>query len=105
MGFDLARMVLEREELKREQMTTTRTVWQARCALVKAWKSDDEVKGLDMGLDESLLHDKERVVKKAKVEAMGFVTFLSCCHSPTDVLHIVVLLRLLDGLRVCPQWK
>lgn len=77
MGLDLTRMVLEREELKKNQVTTTQTVWQARCALVKAWKAEEGPKGSDMGVDESLLHDKERVVKKAKLETMGFVLIVS----------------------------
>jgi hypothetical protein len=106
MGFDLTRMVLEREEMKREQVSTTRAVWQARCALVKAWKSEEGVKGPDMGLDEALLHDKERVAKKAKVEAMGFVAPPCYLGPVTDMLsRAVVLSRPLDGLRVYLQWR
>jgi len=71
MGFDLARMVLEREELKREQITVAKDVWHARCALVKSLKNEEGVKGPEIGMDETLLYDKERALKKPKLESMS----------------------------------
>jgi hypothetical protein len=78
LGFDLAKMVREREELKREQAAVAKDVWHARRSLVKTWKNEEGIKGSDMGIDEALLYDKERVVKKPKLEPMSFVLIRSC---------------------------
>ncbi|KAF8479466.1 enhancer of polycomb-like-domain-containing protein [Gautieria morchelliformis] len=71
MGFDIARLILQREELKREQAVVGKGVWHARCSLVKAAKNEEGIKSSDLGIDEALLYDKERVVKKPKLEAMS----------------------------------
>lgn len=80
IGYELARMVLEREQLKREQITVTNDVWHARCALVKSWKTEEGIKGPDMALDEALLYDKERAVKKPKLESTRFAPHLLPMH-------------------------
>ncbi|KAF8585798.1 hypothetical protein K439DRAFT_1632364 [Ramaria rubella] len=70
-GIELARMVVEREELKAEEALITKDVWRARCALLDAWKNNKDVRNPDIGADEALLFDRERVMKRPKIETAG----------------------------------
>ena len=86
VGLGLAKTVLEREGLKRDGASATRDVWLVQCRLVDAWKSKKQGKGPGMGVDEALLFDKERVVKKPgyafDVSTLDLVTYSVQSHHP-----------------------
>lgn len=65
MSIDLAKCVLQREQLKREASVQGQAVWERRLALVELKR---KFPSLGTKEDEELFFDKERIAKKPKIE-------------------------------------
>jgi len=66
----LAKSLLERENLKKDNGHEVIRVWEKRLEFAELKRKFPSLSTKD---EDELLHDKERVVKKPKVEAVGYV--------------------------------
>lgn len=66
----LAKSLLERENLKKDDAHEVLRVWEKRLEFAELKRKFPSLSTKD---DDELLHDKERVVKKPKAEAVGYV--------------------------------
>ena len=96
MSIDLARSVLQREQLKREASVQGQAVWECRLALVELKR---KFPSLGTKEDEELFFDKERVAKKLKTEAprYGLILLYSPEYSNTLQYRIPIKLRTRDA--------
>ncbi|KAH7886603.1 enhancer of polycomb-like-domain-containing protein [Phlebopus sp. FC_14] len=72
-SLELAKTLLARENLKKDNAQQTMQVWEKRFDFVELKR---KLPSLGTKDDEELLHDKERVVKKPRMEAVARITGL-----------------------------
>ena len=73
-AMDLANRVLQREAVKREHTTQTKSMWEKRFALVDLKRKFPALGGKE---DEELFQDRERVTKKIKTDVAKWVVVMS----------------------------
>ncbi|KAL4080474.1 enhancer of polycomb-like-domain-containing protein [Scleroderma citrinum] len=90
-AHELAKSLLERENLKKENATQVMQVWDKRLQFTELKRKFPSLNSKD---DDELLHDKERVVKKPKTEPVGRILKLrardSDMMSPITSMEAVI---------------